>query len=46
MSRRPSVAQEALAEKNRQKSQPQAVDPGPAAAMIVSYDTKTKGGTR
>jgi hypothetical protein len=38
--------EEALAEKNRQKSQPQSVDSGPAAATIVSYDTKRKAESR
>jgi len=34
--------EEALAEKNRRKSQPEAVDAAPAGDKIVSYDTTTK----
>jgi hypothetical protein len=36
--------EEALAEKNRRKSDPQAVDADQPAARIVSYDTTEKGG--
>jgi hypothetical protein len=38
--------EDALAEKNRQKSRLQAVDAGEPVATIVSYDTTLKGGIR